>query len=110
MMNLDTTTLIEIMDYVNSLDEKIGLKPETIDDIQNAINKYKSELPSLDTVNEKKQKFTKGQNVTILSGEKPLHTTIKFVEWDKCNNEWKYYFDDETGKQWFGWEYEIETR
>ena len=27
-----------------------------------------------------KQKFTQGQNVTVLSGEKPLLTSIKFIE------------------------------
>ncbi len=57
-----------------------------------------------------KQKFTQGQNVTVLSGEKPLLTSIKFVEWDELNGDWKYYFDDEDGKQWFGHECEMEAR
>ena len=57
-----------------------------------------------------KQKFTQGQNVTVLSGEKPLLTSIKFIEWDELNGDWKYYFDDEDGKQWFGHECEIEAR
>jgi len=27
-MNIDETTLIEIQDYINTLDKKVGLKPE----------------------------------------------------------------------------------
>lgn len=46
-MKLDETTLIEIQDYINALDEKVGLKSETVEDIRNAINKHKSELKNL---------------------------------------------------------------
>jgi hypothetical protein len=33
-MNIDETTLIEIQDYINALDEKVGLKPETMGDVR----------------------------------------------------------------------------
>lgn len=46
-MNLDETTLIEIQDYINALDEKVGLKPETVEDIRSAIDKYRTELKNL---------------------------------------------------------------
>lgn len=46
-MKLDKTTLIEIQDYINELDEKVGLKPETIEDVQKAIDKYRTELQNL---------------------------------------------------------------
>jgi len=46
-MKLDETTLIEILYYINALDEKVGLKSETVEDIRNAINKHKSELKNL---------------------------------------------------------------
>ena len=46
-MNIDETTLIEIQDYINALDEKVGLKPETMADVRNAISKHKSELKNL---------------------------------------------------------------
>ena len=55
-MKLDETTLIEIQDYINALDEKVGLKSETVEDIQNAINKHKSELKNLrDVINRRDQ-------------------------------------------------------
>lgn len=43
-MNLDQQTLIEIEDYINHLDEKIGLRPETMLDIDKAISKYRNGL------------------------------------------------------------------
>lgn len=46
-MELDETTLIEIQDYINALDDRVGLKPETIEDVRNAIDKHKSELKNL---------------------------------------------------------------
>ena len=46
-MNIDETTLIEIQDYINALDEKVGLKPETMEDVRKAISKHKSELKNL---------------------------------------------------------------
>ena len=46
-MNIDETTLIEIQDYINALDEKVGLKPETMADVRNAISKHKYELKNL---------------------------------------------------------------
>ena len=57
-MNIDETTLIEIQDYINALDEKVGLKPETMADVRNAISKHKSELKNLrlgDVVGRSKQ-------------------------------------------------------
>jgi ribosomal protein L29 len=46
-MRLDETTLIEIQDYINELDKKIGLKPETIEDVRKAIDKHRTELKNL---------------------------------------------------------------
>jgi hypothetical protein len=43
-MILDEATLIEIQDYINKLDEDIGLSIETIEDIRKAISKKKREL------------------------------------------------------------------
>ena len=43
-MKLDETTLIEIQDYINALDEKVGLKPETVEDVRKAIDKHRTEL------------------------------------------------------------------
>ncbi len=40
-MNIDCETLMEIEDYIKHLDETIGLKTETMQDIENAIEKYK---------------------------------------------------------------------
>lgn len=36
--------LIEIQDYINALDDKVWLKPETVEDVRNAIDKHKAEL------------------------------------------------------------------
>jgi ribosomal protein L29 len=46
-MRLDETTLIEIQDYINELDKKIGLKPETMEDVRKAIDKHRTELKNL---------------------------------------------------------------
>jgi len=46
-MKLDETTLIEIQDYINELDEKVGLKLETMEDVRKAIIKHKNELKNL---------------------------------------------------------------
>jgi hypothetical protein len=46
-MKLDETILIEIQDYINELDEKVGLKPETIEDVLKAIDKHRTELKNL---------------------------------------------------------------
>ena len=46
-MNIDETTLIEIQDYINALDEKVGLKPETMADVRNALSKHKTKLKNL---------------------------------------------------------------
>ncbi len=43
-MTLDEATLIEIQDHINQLDENIGLKPETMDDIRRAISIQKKSL------------------------------------------------------------------
>lgn len=41
-MNLDETTLIEIQDYINALEEQVGLESETVKDIQRAISRYRT--------------------------------------------------------------------
>lgn len=46
-MKLDETTLIEIQDYIDALDEKVGLKPETVEDVRKAIDRYRTELKNL---------------------------------------------------------------
>ena len=46
-MKLDETILIEIQDYINALDNKVGLKPETVEDLENAIDKCKAELKKM---------------------------------------------------------------
>lgn len=46
-MKLDETTLIKIQDYINTLDEKVGLKPETVEDVRKAIDKHRTELKNL---------------------------------------------------------------
>ena len=46
-MNIDEQTLVEIEDYVKYLEEKFGLKPETMDDISKAISIQRSELKKL---------------------------------------------------------------
>lgn len=38
-MKFDEETLIEIEDYIQALDEQVGLKPETMLDISSAISK-----------------------------------------------------------------------
>lgn len=43
-MHLDLETILEIEDYIQHLDEVIGLKPETIKDVEKALNKLKNEL------------------------------------------------------------------
>lgn len=52
-MEIDETTLIEIQDYINALDEKVGLQPETMADVRKAISRHKAYLKStrLGTVN-----------------------------------------------------------
>jgi hypothetical protein len=40
-MKLDYETLIEIEDYIEQLNEDVGLSSDTIDDIRKAIIKYK---------------------------------------------------------------------
>jgi hypothetical protein len=46
-MNFDEVTLIEIEDYIQSLDESVGLKVETIQDIAQAINKQRGLVKKL---------------------------------------------------------------
>ena len=46
-MKLDYETIIEIEDYIQHLDETVGLKIKTVQDIAKAIHKYKSELKKL---------------------------------------------------------------
>jgi hypothetical protein len=41
MMNFDKVLLIEIEDYIQALDESVGLKVKTIQDIAQAINKQR---------------------------------------------------------------------
>ena len=51
-MNFDKETLIEIEDYIQALDEQVGLKPETILDINRAITKQRKLVKNInyDTV------------------------------------------------------------
>lgn len=46
-MKLDETTLIEIQDYIDTLDEKVGLKPETVEDVRKTIDKHRTKLKNL---------------------------------------------------------------
>jgi hypothetical protein len=46
-MNFDEVTLIEIEDYIQALDESVGLKVETIQDIAQAINKQRGLVKKL---------------------------------------------------------------
>jgi hypothetical protein len=46
-MNFDKETLIEIEDYIQALDESVGLKVETIQDIAQAINKQRGLVKKL---------------------------------------------------------------
>jgi hypothetical protein len=46
-MNFDKETLIEIEDYIQALDEKVGLKVETIQDIAQAITKQRGLVKKL---------------------------------------------------------------
>ena len=55
-----------------------------------------------------KQNYSIGQRIRVLSGIKPLLTSVKDIKWDERNNCWLYYFDDEEGKQWFENEAAIE--
>lgn len=43
-MILDEVDLMELEDYINHLEATVGLKPETVLDVQKAINKRRSEL------------------------------------------------------------------
>jgi hypothetical protein len=43
-MILDEVNLMELEDYINWLDETVGLKIETVLDVQNAISKRRNEL------------------------------------------------------------------
>ncbi len=49
-MKIDETALIELQDYVNHLEETVGLKPATVIDIQNAIAKKRQELKQEGTI------------------------------------------------------------
>jgi hypothetical protein len=46
-MNFDEVTLIEIEYYIQALDESVGLKVETIQDIAQAINKQRGLVKKL---------------------------------------------------------------
>ncbi len=43
-MNLDEETLLEIEDYIKHLDEKFGLKYDTMLDIESALTKYHNQI------------------------------------------------------------------
>jgi hypothetical protein len=62
-MKLDETTLVEIQDYINALDEKVGLKPETIIDVREAIDKHRSELKKLSLVDVSRQLVCKHDKI-----------------------------------------------
>lgn len=59
-MKIDQTTLIEIEDYINHIDDVIGLKPETVIDVKNAISKYRKKLNSICSEFEPRQDFSSG--------------------------------------------------
>jgi ribosomal protein L7/L12 len=46
-MNFDEITLIEIEDYIQALDESVGLKVETIEDIRQTISKQRGLVKKL---------------------------------------------------------------
>lgn len=46
-MKLDLETLSEIEDHIQALDGLVGLKPETINDLAQAIGKYKDSIKKL---------------------------------------------------------------
>lgn len=46
-MKFDEETLIEIEDYIQALDEQVGLKPETVIDINKAIGKQRGLVKKL---------------------------------------------------------------
>jgi hypothetical protein len=46
-MNFDEETLLEIEDYINALDDNVGLMPGTLTDILNAINLQRKKLKTL---------------------------------------------------------------
>jgi hypothetical protein len=52
-MNFDEETLLEIEDYIKALDESVGLKPETVLDVQKAIIKKRKQLQEEDELMKK---------------------------------------------------------
>ena len=70
-MNFDEVTLIEIEDYIQALDENVGLKVETIQDIAQAISKQRGLVKKLtipDVVGRSEQLFcdcSQGKGVDI---------------------------------------------
>jgi hypothetical protein len=46
-MEIDNTILIEIQDYIEKLNDIVGLTPETMDDIRQAISKYRKKMEQL---------------------------------------------------------------
>ncbi len=81
-MNLDIQTLMEIEDYVKHLDESIGLKPETILDIEKAINKYRRQIKKAESESENpKNNFpTHGENCKF-THTKCEKCYIEYIEW-----------------------------
>lgn len=88
-MNIDETTLIEIQDYINALDEKVGLKPETMADVRKAISKHKSELKNLRL------------GLVVLSEERaesPLRgSCVQYDEPHRCDKKNQCYYCQEEG-------------
>jgi hypothetical protein len=63
-MNFDEVTLIEIEDYIQALDESVGLKVETIQDIAQAISRQRGLVKKLtipDVVGQSEQFYCDGQ-------------------------------------------------
>lgn len=69
-MKLDETTLIEIQDYIDALDEKVGLKLETVEDVRKAIDRHRTELKNL--------------RLVAVSGQVCTCTTAKEIGYPKC--------------------------
>ena len=77
-MRLDETILIEIQDYINELDEKVGLKPETMEDVRKAIDKHRTKLKNL--------RLTVVSGLSCKCGNKTfIHRHTNWIECTACN-------------------------
>jgi hypothetical protein len=98
-MKLDEKTLIEIEDYIQALDENVGLKIATIKDISQALNKHrglrkkliipvvsnkKSARTSLPLTNQALWDMAK----TITDKQKEAFNLTKPVDWTSLEEDW----------------------